>query len=117
MVIKTAQPPGNKVKVASSACSGPMKASHSISPQMLQAAQVAANSKTNSPGIHVDLGPSHVTVRTARLPSGKVVKVGSISPKEEIVTPSPPVTEKPCSARPTSASRFRKMVLECREGT
>ena len=63
--------------------------------------------------------PTHVTIRTGTLPNSKMVKVGSIPLSHADVvlhTPSPPSSSKPRSSRPGSAQRFRRMVMECRDG-
>ena len=74
--------------------------------------------------------PTHVTIRTGRSPaprSANLVKVGSISAAKlsqnrdvEVLglthTPSPPSSAK-SKTRPSSASRFRNMVLDCRDSS
>lgn len=78
--------------------------------------------------------PSHVQIRTGKAENSssanaRVVRVGRISKpvvaedncsteEKRLLIPSPPSSAKPAaSQRPTSASRFRRMVLHCRDGT
>ena len=74
--------------------------------------------------------PTHITIRTGRSPaprSANLVKVGSIpaaklSQNRDVEglslthTPSPPSSAK-SKTRPSSASRFRNMVLDCRDSS
>ena len=64
--------------------------------------------------------PTHLNIATSGLPRNKkLVHMGSItspSSREECIhIPSPPSAGKPTGARPGSASRFRKMVIQCRD--
>ena len=126
----------------SSPKSGPFKASHQILTSSMvsstssasQMSRPASNTADQNcaqrtiSGRHGSRGPtktSHVSIRTGSRPNRtlKLVEAApepacpSLHPEVPVHLPSPPSSAKSSTARPNSASRFRKMVLECRDGT
>ena len=107
--------------------SGPLKASHEIGGRKLKYPEhktTGLNSKSSLPksaklegqGVKLDSTSPKVKLRH----NAQLVGVASINQSEvsnaglsSRPTPSPPSSAKP--ERPGSASRFRKMVLECRD--
>ncbi|KAI0243133.1 hypothetical protein LSAT2_008231 [Lamellibrachia satsuma] len=112
---------------------GPLKASHDIGVLSSQTGGVAPTQHApRSPNTiltrcRVNLpGPSHVTIRTGTLKNGQGCHIAAVGsggegtvhfPEPAGHIPSPPTSAKSSvsSANSRSSSRFRKMVLSCRD--
>ena len=113
---KIASPPSGARRKSSdhhrpSSRPGPLRATHSIDVGIPSAASDSRGLAT----LQLD-GPEHVTLRTSgRSKSERVVQV--ITGSKPPLKPSPPKSVKPANTRPSSADRFRRMVVDTRGST
>lgn len=127
-----------KPSSAGSTSVGPVRASHQIAGRVLtkdfpegrpkalvKEQSKSAQSTRPSSGVgsvSSQLSKTSASTTNRNTSSAKIVPVGSVrlnstGDSEGAFTPSPPSQARPASNRPTSANRFRHMVMSCRDDT